>query len=51
MYQERFGDVLSTVGCLAESGYFGVFENFHGFISYTTVMITAGHLVPFLTTD
>jgi hypothetical protein len=26
-------DVFLTVGCLAESGYFGFFENFHGYIS------------------
>jgi hypothetical protein len=33
MYKERFVDVLLTVGCLAESGYFVFFENFHGYIS------------------
>ncbi len=33
MYQDRFVDVFLTVGCLAESGYFGSFENFYGYIS------------------
>jgi hypothetical protein len=49
MYKERFGDVFKDGGVSGRIRLF--FENFRGFISYTTVMITAGHLVPFLTTD
>jgi hypothetical protein len=52
MYKERFVDGFNDRGMSGRIRLsFFFLEKFHGYISYRTVIITAGHLVPFLTTD